>query len=326
MGRIASGADPAAERQQAKAAEARQRNMPTIAELAERFLTEYVQLHDRPRTITEYRRLFERHVIPRLGAIKVPDVTPEDVAALHGALRTTPYVANRVLAVLSKMFNLAAHTWRLRPDNPVIGLRRYAEERRQRFLAPAEIGRLAEALAAHSYPVSAGAIRLLLLTGARRGEVLGMRWDQLEAGCWVKPSALTKQRKVHRVPLSAGAWAVLEQMQRYRKPGETFVFPGAVPGKPLAEIKKSWRSICTAAGIAGVRLHDLRHTYASILASSGLGLPIIGGLLGHTQAQTTLRYAHLATDALQAAADRADAAIAAASTGHTAEVATFRKR
>jgi integrase len=216
----------------------------------------------------------------------------------------------------------------MRPDNPVIGIRRYHEEKRQRYLNSAELARLSKALADHPGRVAANALRALLLTGARRGEVLAMTWDQVERepGVWIKPSAHTKQKREHRVPLSPGARQLLDDMQRYRKPGEAFVFPGRAPGQPLVEIKKSWATICKAAAIDGVRIHDLRHTYASLLASSGLSLTIIGGLLGHTQASTTLRYAHLRDDPLQEATDRVDALLEAIAANQTAEVRPLRKR
>jgi integrase len=286
-----------------------------------------VAVHDRPRTLSEYRALIERHIKPRLGGVRVPDVEHADIEAVHRDLKATPYVANRMLAVLSKMFSLAV-VWKLRPDHPVKGVRRYSEEKRQRFLSSAELQRLGAALIEHQPRITANAIRRLLLTGARRSEVLGMAWEQVETepGAWIKPSALTKQKTLHRVPLSPGARQLLNDMQHYRKPGEPYVFTGRGPGEHLTDIKKSWAALCEKAGITGVRIHDLRHTYASVLASNGLSLPVIGALLGHTQAQTTARYAHLADDPLQEATNRVDALLTALATERTAEVASLRKR
>jgi integrase len=180
---------------------------------------------------------------------------------------------------------------------------------------------LGTALAAHPEKPSADAIRLLLLTGARRGEVLSATWDQfdLSGGTWTKPHTGTKQKREHRVPLSAPAMQLLAEIKttadeenarrrRDGKPELVHVFPG-MNGRALTEIKKSWASVCKAAGISGVRIHDLRHSFASILASSGLSLPIIGRLLGHTQAATTQRYAHLMDDPLRAATEKAGAFI-----------------
>jgi integrase len=233
------------------------------------------------------------------------------------------YGANRLVALLSKMFSLAVK-WQMRPDNPCKGVERNPEERRYRYLSGDELRRLTEALAAHSSPAAANAVRLLLLTGARRGEVLGAKWDEfdLEAGIWTKPSAHTKQKREHRVPLSAPARQLLaeikaagEQRAAEQKRGPLpYIFPGRGGDGPLAEIKKSWAALCKAADIKGVRIHDLRHTYASMLASAGLSLPVIGALLGHTQPGTTTRYAHLFDDPLRAATERVGAIVTGAST------------
>ena len=248
------------------------------------------------------------------------DVRHSDVERLHNAIaREAPYRANRTAAVLSKMMALAVK-WEMRPDNPVRGIERKPEERRERYLTPAEIARLGVALAAHPEQASANAVRLLLMTGARRGEVLSSTWDQFDlAGVWVKPAASTKQGKLHRIPLSAPAITLLVEMRREAhayaamlRPGaklNPYLFPGTA-GKPLQEIKRFWASITKAADLKDVRIHDLRHTYASILASAGLSLPIIGALLGHTQAATTHRYSHLMDDPLRAATERVGAIVA----------------
>src|SRR5205823_5777431 len=163
---------------------------------------------------------------------------------------------------------------------------------RNRYLAGDELRRLTDALATHPNQDAANAIRLLLLTGARRGEVLGASWDQFELkeGVWTKPSSHTKQKREHRVPLSAPTRQLLAEMrakaeQRSEETGRLpspYVFPARTGGGPMVEIKTAWTALCKAAGLDGVRLHDLRHTYASVLASAGLSLPVIGALLGHT--------------------------------------------
>ena len=221
------------------------------------------------------------------------------------------------------MFNLAIkEQWIDR--NPAKGIDRNPENRRERYLSPAEIARLVEALRAHPERTSADAVLLLLLTGARRGEALSSTWGQfdLNAGVWTKPASTTKQKKIHRVPLSEGALALLRGIRARQeatvsdakrrgliKPMPRYVFPG-VAGRPIREVKRLWSSICRQADITDARLHDLRHTYASILVSSGLSLPIIGRMLGHTQPATTARYSHLADDPLRAAAEIAGKAIA----------------
>jgi integrase len=210
-----------------------------------------------------------------------------------------------VVEVVRKAFNLAIR-WGWRSDNPASGVHRNREDKRTRYLSAAEIVRLSAALLAHPERSSAGAIKLLLLTGARRTEVLAARWDMfdLDRGVWVKPSAHTKQRKEHRVPLSEPARQLMLEI-RARTPG-SYVFPGRKDG-PLTDVKRTWAAVCKAAGIQDCRLHDLRHTYASILASDGSSLLTIGGLLGHSQPQTTARYAHLLDTSLRAATERVGA-------------------
>jgi len=274
----------------------------------------------------DYRSILRLYIRPELGKIKVADLRYADVERLHARVaKTRPYRANRTVAVLSKMMALAVK-WEMRTDNPARGIERAPEQKRERFLSPAEIARLADALAAAPEGRSANAIRLLMLTGARRGEVLSARWADFDlgAGVWLKPAATTKQKKEHRIPLSAPALALLVEMKEEIAPVEAkgrvveFLFEGR-PGKPLTEIKKTWASVCRKAGLSGVRIHDLRHTFASILASSGMSLPIIGALLGHTQAQTTARYAHLLDDPLRAATERVGALVTSAR-GNSAEV------
>ena len=256
--------------------------------------------------------MIRRVIKPAIGSRKVASIAYADIDKLHRKLSATaPYQANRLVALLSKMFALSIK-WDMRADNPCKGVERNHEERRYRYLTGDELRRLTEALAVHPSRAAANAVRLLLLTGARRGEVLGADWSQLDLteGVWTKPSSHTKTKIEHRVPLSAPARQLLAEM-RANAPDSTYLFParaGAETGH-LTEIKKSWAALCKAADLSGVRIHDLRHTYASVLASAGLSLPIIGALLGHTQPNTTARYAHLFDDPLRAATERAGAVI-----------------
>jgi integrase len=298
---IDGGGDPLAER-------IAEREAPTVNELADRYLVEHAP---KKRTAIGDRRMLDRYIRPRLGARKVTDVVFADVDRLHREIsKTAPYVANRVAALLSKMFALAIR-WEMRADNPVKGVERNREERRYRYLAGEELHRLSEALASHPSPAAANAIRLLLLTGARRMEVLAARWDQfdLAAGIWTKPSSHTKQKREHRVPLSAPALQLLVAVKAAAAKDAPYVFPARPGGAHMRDLHRSWGSLCRAARIEGVRVHDLRHTYASVLASAGLSLPIIGGLLGHSNPATTARYSHLFDDPLRAATDRAAAII-----------------
>jgi len=263
----------------------------------------------------EDEALIKRWIKPTLGSKKVSDIRHADVDALHRKItgHGTPTRANRTMSLISKMFSLAMR-WEMRDDNPARGIERNSEERRNRHLVGDELRRLIDALAAYPVQTSANAIRLLLLTGARRGEVLAARWDQfdIETGIWVKPSSHTKQKREHRVPLSAAARLLLVEIKASAGSSE-FLFPASrgTTGH-LTDIKRAWAAICKLAGLAGVRTHDLRHSYASMLANSGLSLPIIGQLLGHTQPNTTQRYSHLLDDPLRAATERVGAIVAAA--------------
>jgi integrase len=326
------GRDPMGERHAERAA-------PTVGELWERYQLEHLPLKA-PRSQVDERIMWEKIILPRFGKMRMAAITSDEVDALHHditTVRRTPIRANRTIEVLRKAFNLAIR-WKWREDNPAIGVRRNPEEKRNRYLNKTEIAALARALNDHCEPMSANAVKLLMLTGARRGEVLGATWDMfdLENGIWSKPSAHTKQRRLHRVPLSRPAVELLEEIkqaaQRKAKaehaPLNPFVFPSA-DGKPLSDIKRTWISVCRKAGLAervkkrgrdgkamkdkngkpimiwkpNVRIHDLRHSFASILVSAGASLPLIGQMLGHTQVQTTQRYAHLFDDPLRKAAE-----------------------
>jgi integrase len=241
----------------------------------------------------------------------VTDITRADVIKLHHTSRAAPYQGNRVIAVLSKMFNLA-EKWGLRPDgsNPCRHIERFAERHRERMLSAAELGRLGDALAAYSgSPYSVAAIKLLVFTGARLGEVLGLEWDwiDIERGEARLPDSKTGAKTLHLPP---PALAVLADLPRLD--GNPYVIVGKRKGASLVNLEKPWRAIRKSAGLDDVRLHDLRHAFASVAASSGMGLPIIGKMLGHTQPATTARYAHLASDPVKAAAAAVAGKIAAA--------------
>ena len=233
-------------------------------------------------------------------------ITVMQIEKLHISLSDTPYQANRVLALLSTMFNHAVK-WGLMDKNPCQGVDKYTEQPRERYLDKAELKRLIEVLDHFKDRNIASALVLMMLTGCRKTEALSATWDQfaLEEGVWTKPSHHTKQKRVHRVPLNPAAVALLEGLPHK---GD-YVFPGRVKDQPLQDIKKAWEAIRVDAEIPDVRMHDLRHTYASLLASQNLSLPVIGALLGHTQAQTTMRYAHLLDAPLREATNGAGALI-----------------
>ena len=243
------GIDPLAEMRSATDAAEAERLAPTVRELFERYDREHLP-SKAPRSAADDRAMWRDYILPALGQRRVTDVAFDEVDRLHASIgREKPVRANRVIEVLRKAFNLAIR-WGWRADNPATGVRRNREEGRDRYLTPAEILRLGEALRAHPERMSANAITLLMLTGARRSEVLRASWDQfdLEAGIWRKPSAHTKQRKVHRVPLSAPAIALLRSMRSDAQ--GAFLFHGANPEKPLTDVKRTWLAVCKAAGLA----------------------------------------------------------------------------
>ncbi|WP_046868081.1 tyrosine-type recombinase/integrase [Microvirga massiliensis] len=302
--RIALGGNPAQDREDRTKA-------PTINALVDAYLASHAHLK---RSGGEDRRMIERDIRPALGSRRVAEITRRDIETFRDSQRSTPIAANRKLALLSKMLNLAIG-WGWITSNPVDGVQRNHENRRERYLSQAEIQRFNDAAEAYVGQAaqksiarrSVAAIRLLALTGARRGEVLSARWEQfnLETGTWTKPSSHTKQKRIHRVPLSPVAVELLLEIQAEGEHPSGYVFPakGGSSGH-MTDIKKAWEKIRGLADLPGVRLHDLRHTYASILASDGLSLPIIGALLGHTQANTTQRYTHLLDDPLREATSR----------------------
>jgi integrase len=214
--------------------------------------------------------------------------------------------------------------WHMRPDNPCRDVARNKEHGRERYLSEAELARLLGALDSYRDQRVASIFRLLLLTGARRGEVLSLRWEDIkDPAVWTKPHARTKQRETHAVPLSAAAQAVLAELAKDKDEGG-FVFPaGRGASGPMRTAEKPWRTICRAAGITGLRTHDLRHDYASRLVSAGVSLHIVGGLLGHKKPSTTARYAHLHDDALRAATEKVGVAISQTTTG--GEIIPIRK-
>jgi integrase len=267
--------------------------------------------------------MLEKLVAPHWGKKLVTEITKSDVDRLltkiaegrarpHKAKpnnrarklqgpKRTPIRANRVGEVLRKMFNLAID-WGMREDNPANGFYRRVETPRERFLTKEEIDRVAAALDADEDQRAAGIIRLCMLTGARVGEVRQARFEQfnLDLGIWTKPAATTKQRKVHRVPISSDVAAIVRERLLLVPKGNPWLFPGDVPGQPVKEIRRFWRRIQKVAQIEDARIHDLRHTFASLLVSGGASLEMIGKLLGHTQLQTTQRYAHLLDAPLRA--------------------------
>ena len=303
--RIDRGEDPMAEFQA-------NRDAKTVADLAARFEEEHLT-RTRISTAAEYMATIRKDILPALGRLKVAEVTFADVDGLHRKVtKRAPIKANRTLAVLSKMFSLAIK-WGWLRDNPTKGVERNVEHGRERYLTGEELARLTAALAKHPDQQAANIIRMLLLTGARRGEVRAARWEQfdLATGTWTKPAAAVKQNKSHRLPLSAPARQLLGELREAAPVDAEWVFPGNGSTGHRLEIKKDWAAICKAADLADIHVHDLRHSFASLLVSAGYSLPFIGALLGHSEVETTGRYAHLYDDVLREATERVGAIVSA---------------
>ncbi len=309
------GADPAADREAKRAA-------LTVGDLAQRYLQRHAATKKKASSAKTDASNLTNHVLPALGRQKVAEVTRANVTRLHHNMRRTPGAANRVLALLSKMFNLAER-WGVRPDgtNPCRHVERYPERKIERFLSAEELARLgrvlAEAERTGTEPPSAiAAIRILVLTGARLGEILCLQWQHVDFENLVLrlPDSKTGAKLVH---LNAAAMNVLHDIPRDEH--QPWVIAGAIEGRPLINLRKPWHRIRARAGLENVRIHDLRHSFASVGVASGLSLPMIGALLGHTQPVTTQRYAHLSTDPLNQAVNLIGRRIAAAMHGQGAE-------
>jgi integrase len=311
------------------------REAPTVQDLIDRYTAEHlpkkgakakgIEYLEKAR---KYRADDEKRMLAEIGKhlgkhTKVADIHGGDIKAMHQAItdRGAPVRANRILSVCSKMFTLSLvpkagedKPWRDQAQgNPCKYIEKNHEEEAGRLYSQAELAAISDALA--DYPgVAADCVRLVMLTGCRPQEAMLARWEQFdkEPGKWVKPSAHIKSEKKHELPLAAPALELIERLREKRS--GPWVFPGDKQGLPLARLHHAWAHVRKHAGLgAECRLYDLRHSFAATGAGGGLSLPIIGRLLGHTQARTTQRYArHLADDPVKAAADKVAAVIAGA--------------
>ena len=319
LGSVATGGDPAAEVTRSKAAK-------TFAEIARLFLDEHVRAKRKPRSLEDYSSLLRRHALPTLGNLKAERITRADLSRIHLGLRHHAPRANRLLSVVSSLYGFAGKQGYI-PEgyNPAKRIERYRENPRERYLSSDELARLGAALieaettgipwdlADHPGskhlaraenrrsvvdPSAVAAIRLLIFTGARLREILQLKWEHidLERGFAFLPDSKTGRRPLI---LSEAAQEILRSLPRHG----TFVISGRSANEPRADLKRPWEAVRRRAQLDGVRLHDLRHTFASIGAGAQLGLPIVGRLLGHKQPQTTARYAHLDASPLKRAAD-----------------------
>jgi integrase len=339
LGAVEGGADPIEQRRKA-------REVPTFAKEANEFLRRHVATKLKGRTSGEYARILQSIVLPVLGAKRIVDIKRADVARMHGRLAAQPYQANRALALVSSIWNWAARRDEVAfVDNPAKAIERFPERARERYLTSDELARLGAALAEGESvglpyvvdetkpnarhapkphrrrqkldPFAVAAVRLLILTGARLREILEARWEHvdLERGILFLTDSKTGPKSVY---LSAAAQSVLASIPRTA--GNPHIIAGARAGAPRADLNKPWRAVARAAGLDRVRLHDLRHSFASFGAGASLGLPIIGKLLGHSQPATTARYAHLDADPMRRAVETIGATISAAMAGKSADV------
>ncbi len=296
---VASGKDPQSEK-------FIQRQAPKVQDLWERFEVDYLPMR-KPQTRKDYESEWRRIIAPKLASCAVSDVTRTDMDKLHKSLRERPYRANRVLALCSRLMTLAeAWGWRSQGSNPCRYVQKFEERARARYLSQEELRNVGTALrqlvdAGDVGASAANALRMLLFTGARLNEVLTAKWEWVvwDRSLIALPDSKTGAKPIY---LSNGAIDVLVQQRELTKEsGSVYIFPGRSKGH-MINLTKVWKRVCQSAEIEDVRLHDLRHTAASIAVGQGASLPIIGRLLGHSQAQTTLRYAHVDSDpALQAA-------------------------
>lgn len=335
---VAGGGDPAADRET-------KRSAPTVSEMLDRYFAEHVEHKNKPSTAANIRNQIKGTIRPAMGKLKVSDVTRADISKLHSSMVATPYAANRALALLSKAFGLA-EVWGFRPDNsnPCVRVQRYAEKARERFLSEREFAALSAVLTKAERgplmiegikrrvkinPQAITAIRLLIFTGARVSEILGLRWE------WINwdlqraelPDSKTGAKHLYLPPAALEVLHSLEQPET----ATGFVIRGGAGFDPeiaLVNLKDPWGFIRKAAGLDGVRLHDLRHSFASAAVVGGMSLPMIGALLGHKDVKTTARYAHLSDDPLRDAAAQISGKISSAMKGEkaTATVVPIRKK
>jgi integrase len=325
---VALGQDPARKR-------STERAMPTFAEFGERYLTEEAETKLKPRTVVNYRIYLRKHAVPVVGTRKLDALDSADVAKLHRKIgKTKPMTANRVAEFVGSVYRYAAVCGLVaKGHNPASHVQAFREQRRERSLSSAELGRLGDAIreaetvgirwvvdedqpnAKHIPkngrtkigPHVAAAFRLLVLTGARLREILELKWEyvDLQRGLLLLPDSKTGQKAII---LNAPALDILNKLPKV----DSYVIASDIEGQPRHDLNKPWKLISTRSELTGVRLHDLRHTHASYGAGAGFGLPIIGKLLGHSQPATTARYAHLDNDPLRRASEQIAQTIASA--------------
>ncbi len=297
LSNVAFGANPSEDKRMF-------RDAPLVSEVCDRFMDEHVMVHLKPSSQRTYKISVEKKITPKLGMIKAEALTRADVTKFMHGLRDKPIQANRTFAALSKMMNLCEQ-WGLRPDgsNPCRHVKKYKENKRERYLSSEEMERLGNVLSecerdGIETPYVVTFFKLLLLTGARLGEIQTLKWDYVKDGCFMLPDSKTGAKKIYFGPEVQG---LLDGLARV--PNNPYVIVGPMVGEYMNDMQKPWRRIRKRAGLEDVTIHDLRHTFASFMVTAGHSLPMIGKLLGHSQPQTTARYAHLADATMHEVAD-----------------------
>ncbi|MEH6526060.1 MAG: tyrosine-type recombinase/integrase [Sneathiella sp.] len=301
---VTRGGNPSEER-------LRKMGAPTVGGLCTRFLSDYVPSHCKESTAKEYKRCVDLFINPAFGLVQVEEIQRSHIANLHHRHRDKPYQANRTLGVLSVMFN-QAEVWGFRSDgsNPCRHVKKYEEKKRERYLSPEELSRLGQTLidleaeGVESQSAING-IRLLILTGCRLGEIQTLKWEYIKGNSAWLPDSKSGAKRIYLGPAALETLSGIERLE-----GNPYVITGRSPRTHLTDMQKPWRRIRKAGKLDDVRIHDLRHSFASSAVGLGESLPMIGKLLGHNQVQTTARYAHLADDPMQNAAERVSTELA----------------
>ncbi len=293
---------------------ARTNEIPLFKEFANDFLNKK-KSELRSKTFEDYKKYYlEKHILPKFGNMRIDFISKKEIEKFHASFyNTSPIIANRMLTVLVSIFNLAI-SWEIINKNPALGIKKFTENKRERYLTENEISDLWEVLEQKSNKINGYAIKLILLTGSRKSEVLGARWEDIDLvnKVWYKPASSTKQKKSLHIPLNNEAVEIMLEMKKgiVTKDkledckeavfsNEQFLFYNRRTKTSVKDAKTLWHNICKEANIKNARIHDLRHTFASILVNNGVGLEIIGRLVGHSDIKTTQRYAHLTNDALK---------------------------
>ena len=307
-GKIINGFDPLSDKQQSY-------SLPTIKELG----LEYIKSKEkmlRKSTLEGYELILKVYILPKFENHRINSISKRDVENFHSSLSDKPYMANRTLQLLSSMFSSAVK-WGWIEKDPIKDIKKFSEEKRNGFLSDQQIENLMNVLDSQPNKINANIIKLILFTGSRKSEVLSARWQDFDFNneIWMKPASLTKQNKPSPIPLNQEALTILKELKNNIKledeakkdeliiSNSQYLFYNLKTKSPIKDIKSFWKKICEMANLQNIRIHDLRHTFASILVNSGVSLEIAGKLMGHCDTRTTARYSHLINDTLRNATE-----------------------